>query len=272
MEYGKPVDDVWEIPKINNSAKERLGYPTQKPEALLERIISASSNDGNLVLDPFCGCGTTISVAERLHRRWIGVDITHLAITLMKHRLQDTFRHELAPYEIIGLPGDLAGAKALAEQNRHQFEWWALSLVGARPAQDKRKGADRGVDGYLYFFDDESGQAKKIAVQVKSGHVNVAQIRDLKGTVDREKAVIGAFITLQEPTGPMKTEAAAAGFYETTIAVSGRTMKYPKIQIMTIDELLNGKDLRYPEWSLDATHKKAGRKSKKKPDEQTSFL
>ena len=153
------------------AAKERLGYPTQKPEALLERIINASSNEGDIVLDPFCGCGTTITVAERLKRRWIGIDITHLAITLIKKRLHDTYGEELAPYEVIGEPADAKGAEALALENRHQFEWWALGLVDAFPAQDKKKGADKGVDGVIYFKDDAGGAHKKIIVQVKSGAV-----------------------------------------------------------------------------------------------------
>jgi len=275
---GIRIPDWWEIKPLHgkdyytmHKESEYLGYPTQKPETLLERIIKASSNEGDIVFDPFCGCGTTVSVAEKLHRKWIGIDITHLAITLMKHRLEDTFGQDLSQYEIIGDPKDLSSAKALAEQNRYQFEWWALSLVGARPAQDKQKGADKGVDGYIYFFEDESGQAKKIVVQVKSGHVTVSQIRDLIGTVEREKAVIGAFITLDEPTGPMKTEAASAGFYETEILISKRKMSYPRIQILTIEELLNDEYLKYPEWALDVTHKKAKRISKQKLDEQSEM-
>ncbi len=152
---GRNIGTIWsDIFPINAVAKERLGYPTQKPEALLERIILASSNEGDLVLDPFCGCGTSVTVAEHLKRRWIGIDITHLAISLMRHRLHDTFGHDLTPYEVVGDPKDLESAKALAEENRYQFEWWALGLVDARPAQDKRKGADRGIDGYINFFDD----------------------------------------------------------------------------------------------------------------------
>lgn len=266
------MGDVWEISHINASAKERLGYPTQKPEALLERIIKASSNEGDIVLDPFCGCGTSIAVAEKLHRKWIGIDITHLAITLMKHRLLDSYGADLSPYEIIGDPKDLESARSLAGQNRYQFEWWALSLVGARPAQDKKKGADKGVDGFFYFFEDETGEAKKVATQVKSGHVSVSQIRDFLGVIEREKAVIGVFITLEEPTGPMKKEAASAGFYETEIHISGRTMKYPRIQILTIEDLFNGKEFEYPQWALDATHKKAKRQTKSRGSEQLFFL
>lgn len=266
MKYGRPVGEVWDdIPSLTSSAKERLSYPTQKPEALLERIITASSNEGDLVLDPFCGCGTTVAVAERLHRRWIGIDITHLAVALMRHRLEDTFGPDLLPYEVIGDPKDLPSAQALAEENRFQFEWWALGLVEARPAQDKKKGADTGIDGYIVFFDDDSNQAKKIIVQVKSGHVSVSHIRDLKGVVEREEAEIGAFITLHEPTGPMKKEAAAAGFYDPP----GLLPPVPKLQILTIEELLAGKKLDYPKVEV-ATFKKAPRqtKSKRKGGEQ----
>ena len=186
---GRSTQALWDdIGPLNSQAKERLGYPTQKPEALLERIISASSNEGDVVLDPFCGCGTAVAVAERLDRRWIGIDITHLAISLMKSRLHDTFGEQLSEYEVIGIPRDLESAEALARQNRYQFEWWALGLVNARPAQNQKKGADAGVDGYINFFDDDSGKSKRVVVQVKSGRVNVSQIRDLKGVMEREKA------------------------------------------------------------------------------------
>lgn len=266
---GTPVGDVWtDIRPVQAQAAERLGYPTQKPEALLERIISASSNAGDVVLDPFCGCGTTIAVAERLHRHWIGIDITHLAITLVVRRLKDTFGEELHDFEIIGDPNDLGGAEALAHQNRHQFEWWALSLAGARPAQDKKKGADKGIDGYIYFQDDESGQAKKIVVQVKSGHVGSAVVRDLKGTVEREKAQIGVLVTLQKATGPMKKEALEAGYYEPE-HFPGK--KYQKLQILTVENLLAEKVIEYPRMGPEATFKQAKRQTKKK-DEQGSLL
>ena len=156
---GELLQDWWgDIPPLNSQSKERLGYPTQKPESLLERVINSSSNEGDLVLDPFCGCGTATVAAERLNRRWIGIDITHLAVTLMRHRLQDIFKAELKPYEIIGQPQDLESAKALALESEHdgryQFEWWALGLVDALPTRDKKKGADSGIDGYINFFDD----------------------------------------------------------------------------------------------------------------------
>jgi len=250
-------------------AQERLGYPTQKPEALLERILKASSNEGDLVLDPFCGCGTTINVAERLNRRWIGIDITHLAIALIKNRLHDSFATELCHYEVIGSPKDLSSAHALAKQDRYQFEWWALSLVDARPAQDKKKGTDSGVDGFINFFDDGSGKAKKVIVQVKSGHVTTSQIRDLKAVVDREKAVIGAFITLEPPTKPMLTEALSAGYYSPEHL--GKEHTAPKIQILTISELFQGAQIKYPRL-LVSTFKRAQRKYKETGPKQESFL
>jgi len=266
---GRPIENTWnDIDMINAMGKERLGYPTQKPEALLERIIAASSNEGDLFLDPFCGCGTSIAVAERLKRHWIGIDITHLAISLMRHRLHDTFGPELTPYEVIGDPKDLESARALAKESEHegryQFEWWALGLVDARPAQDKRKGADRGIDGYINFFDDNTGKAKTVVVQVKSGHVNAAYIRDLKGVLEREKSPIGVLITLEEPTRPMLQEAAAGGFYEPEYFPGNQ---YPRIQILTIRELLDGKEAQYPRKAPPATFKRAQRHRKNIEDQ-----
>ena len=214
---GVPLQDLWtDIRPVASQAAERLGYPTQKPESLLERIVNASSNEGDVVLDPFCGCGTAIAAAERLNRNWIGIDVTHLAITLIRHRLHDSFGEDLRPYAVLGDPKDLRSAASLAQHDRYQFEWWALGLVDARPAQDKRKGADSGIDGYINFFDDNSGKAKRIIVQVKSGHVQRNQIATLKGDMAREEAEIGLFVTLEPPTAPMRKEAAAAGFYQPT--------------------------------------------------------
>ena len=253
---GRPVQALWDdIGPINSQAKERLGYPTQKPEALLERIISASSNEGDVVLDPFCGCGTAVAVAERLKRRWVGIDITHLAISLMKSRLHDTFGEQLSEYEVVGVPQDLESAEALAQQDRYQFEWWALGLVDARPAQNRRKGADSGVDGYINFFDDDSGKSKRVVVQVKSGRVNVSQIRDLKGVMEREKAEIGLFITLRLPTRPMRREAASAGLYTPNYFRD----QFPRMQILTIEELLAGAKAQYPRFAPEATFKQAPR-------------
>ena len=257
------MPNLWaDLPPINSQAKEGLGYPTQKPEALLERIIQASSNEGDLVLDPFCGCGTTIVAAERLKRRWIGIDVTHLAINLMIHRLKDSFGYELADYVVEGVPKDLESARALAQGvDRHHFEWWALSLVGARPAQDKKKGADTGIDGILYFYDDESGAPKKGVVQVKSGHVKSGDIRDFKSVIEREKAAVGLFLTLEEPTDPMAKEAATAGFYEPE-HFQGRGV--PRLQILTIEKLLEGHRPELPRFAPPATFKQAPRKSKER--------
>ena len=254
---GVPMSDAWEISQLSAPWKEYLGYPTQKPEALLERIIKASSNEGDIVLDPFCGCGTTITVAEKLRRNWIGIDITHLAVSLMKHRLKDTFGNEVK-YEVVGEPVDLKGAEELANQDRYQFQWWALGLVGARPAKsEQKKGADEGIDGYIYFHDDpKKKETKEVIIQVKSGHINVSDIRDLKGVIEREKAQIGVFITVQEPTKPMKVEAVSSGYYKSPLGHN-----YPKIQILTVKELLEGKGISRPSEAtgIDATFKKAER-------------
>ena len=246
---GVRQDDVWNIGRV---PPIKQLFPTQKPETLLERIITASSNEGDVILDPFCGCGTATVVAESLGRRWIGIDITHLAIALIRHRLSG-FGAELSPYEIIGAPKDLASAEALAQHDRYQFEWWALGLVDARPAQDKRKGADLGVDGYIYFFDDNSGKAKRVVVQVKSGHVTASHVRDLKGVQEREKAEIALFLTLQQPTAPMTKEALAAGFYEPQFFPNNR---FPRVQILTIAELLSGtQQAQFPRFASLATFK-----------------
>jgi len=205
-------------------------------------------------------------VAEQLlmlrnvfHRRWIGIDITHLAITLIRHRLEDTFGSQLSPYEVTGDPKHLSGAKALAEHDPYQFEWWALGKVAARPAHDKKKGADRGIDGYIYFIDDKSGNAKKIIIQVKSGKVKRGDIATLKGDMEREKAAVGVFLTLEEPTRPMKEEAVSAGFY---VPEFFPNKKIPRVQILTIQELLEGKEVEYPRVAPEVTFKKAERKRK----------
>lgn len=237
---GVLVGNVWtDIDPINARAAERLGYPTQKPESLLERIIRASSNKGDTVLDPFCGCGTAIAVAQRLKRRWIGIDITHLAVTLIKHRLRDAFG-DRATYRVIGEPVSLPDAEALAKQDPYQFQWWALGLVGARPVEQK-KGSDKGIDGRLYFHDEaKGGKTKQIILSVKAGLTGVAHVRDLRGVVEREKAEIGVLISLQDPTKPMRSEAAGAGFYVS------RWGRHPRIQLLTVRELLDGKKIDYP--------------------------
>ena len=259
---GRPAQALWDdIDPINSQARERLGYPTQKPEALLERIINASSNEGDVVLDPFCGCGTAIAVAERLNRRWIGIDITHLAISLMKSRLRDSFGPDLSDYDVVGVPQDVESARALAVESEHdgryQFEYWALGLVDARPSNRGRRGADSGIDGYINFFDDNSGKAKRIIVQVKSGHVRRDIIATLKGDMAREKAEIGLFITLNRPTRPMTQEAASAGIYTPERFPDHR---YPRLQILTIEDLLSGAQADYPRFAPEATLPRAPRR------------
>jgi len=237
---GVDIQDIWtDIPPISSHANERLGYPTQKPELLLERIINASSNKGDVILDPFCGCGTAVAVAQHLKRKWIGIDITHVAINLIKRRLHDAFGNKLK-YEVIGEPVSLPDAEALAKQDPYQFQWWALGLVGARPVEAK-KGADKGIDGRLYFH-DEVNKTKQVILSVKSGHISVKDVRDLRGVLDREKADIGVLITFQQPTRPMRVEATEAGFYHSPIW----RKDYPRMQIISIDDLLEGKRIDMP--------------------------
>jgi site-specific DNA-methyltransferase (adenine-specific) len=266
MEYGRPVGEVWsDIGALTSSAKERLGYPTQKPEALLERIIKISTKKHDIVLDPFCGCGTTISVAQRLERNWIGIDITHLAIALMKHRLHDSFG-KLSKYDVIGEPVSITGAEALAKSDPYQFQWWALGLVGARPVEQK-KGADKGIDGRLYFHDEAEGKTKQIIFSVKAGKVSVNHVRDLRGVIEREDAEIGVLISFNQPTKPMMTEAASAGFYHSP----GWNKNYPKIQLFTVGDLLDGKTINYPPSKyVDITFKKAPKA--KTTDKQKSLF
>jgi len=236
---GIPLQDVWtDIFPINSQAGERLGYPTQKPLALLERIIGASSSEGDVILDPFCGCGTAIHAAQKLRREWIGIDITHLAISLIEKRLKDAFPGIV--YDVHGTPKDLEGARDLAMRDKYQFQWWAVSLVNAVPFAGKKKGADSGIDGLIYFK-PEGKTTEKAIVSVKGGdNVSVPMIRDLAHVVDRENARIGVFITLADSTGPMRTEAVKTGYYETLYG------KYPKIQILTIRELFEGKQPNIP--------------------------
>lgn len=245
---GLPIQDVWtDLEPLRSWHAERLGYPTQKPLALLERIIQASSNPGDVVLDPFSGCGTCIDAAQSLGRQWIGIDITHLAIAMHKARLKDRFGFEPnKDYKVVGEPKDLSGAQQLAREDRYQFQWWALSLIQARPlgsdgGKTGKKGSDRGVDGAINFL-EERGAVKRALVQVKSGHVKSGDIRDLKGTLEREGAQIGVFLTLDPPSREMVTEAASAGFYH-----SGLWQKdYPRIQILSVEDLLNGVGVRIP--------------------------
>jgi site-specific DNA-methyltransferase (adenine-specific) len=319
---GQPLSDDWgDIEHLHGANAEALGYPTQKPIALLERIILASSNPGGLVLDPFCGCGTTIDAAEKNGRDWIGIDVTQLAISLIKNRLQDTYGSRLkfvsggahAPrvsgstpssnpssahepshasasatrasltarearalpeqnalpgislVRIIGEPTTPNEAATLAEQDKFQFQWWALGLVGARPVEQK-KGADHGIDGKILFRDDpKAAKPEQIIIQVKGGKTGVKDVRDLRGVLDREKAAIGILISLQPPTSPMETEAASAGFYEHKV----NKLKYPRIQLRTVKELMEGKGIERPiNLAVDETFKKAPTSKRKSAEDQ----
>ena len=237
---------ISDIPPLSAQSAEKLGYPTQKPLMLLERIIQTSSNPGDIVLDPFAGCGTSIAAAQKLNRRWIGIDITHLSIALLKYRLEAMYPG--IKYGVIGEPPDIGGARALAQQDRYQFQFWALSLVRAKPlggqegSRTGKKGSDKGIDGSINFVDDATGKSKRVIVQVKSGHVKSGDIRDLVGTVQREGAAIGVFITLELPTRDMKTEAASAGLYHSI----GWGKDYPRIQILSVAELLQGAEVKMP--------------------------
>lgn len=270
---GVPGQDTWmDIDPINMMAAERLGYPTQKPLALLERILRASSNEGDVVLDPFCGCGTTIAAAQKLGRQWIGIDITHLAIALQKYRLKDAFNlEEKKNYQVVGEPEDIGSARQLAQDDRYQFQWWALSLIKARPlggetgSKQGKKGSDKGIDGVITFIDDNNGKPKRLLVQVKSGKVKSGDIRDLKGTIEREKAAMGVFITLENATKDMKTEAATAGFYQS----EGWGKDYPRLQVLTIEELLNGAEVKMPPSAK--TFKQAEREAETKSNQDKLF-
>ncbi len=247
---GVPLQDVWtDLSPINSQAEERLGYPTQKPQALMERVLTLSTNEGDTVLDPFCGCGTTIAAAQELKRRWIGIDITHLAISLIRHRLADTFRGR-AKYEVVGEPVSLPDAAQLAQDDPYQFQWWALGLVGARPVEGK-KGADKGIDGRIYFHEGDTAKTKQIILSVKAGHVTVSHLRDLLGVLDREKAEMGVLLCMDEPTVPMRKECASAGFYTSPWG------KHPRLQILTIEDLLTGKTINRPPAQTSVTFKRA---------------
>lgn len=272
---GQPVGDIWaaqpytqgtvygtndiidaDIQWLGTTDPERLGYQTQKPLGLLERIISSACPENGTVLDPFCGCGTTIIVAEKLHRRWVGIDITYLAIKLIKGRLKESF--PLSKYKVEGEPKDLDGSRALARQDRYQFQWWVLNLIdNAHPsrsstskAKEGKKGADEGVDGWIRFADKMEGHYEKVVIQVKSGHVGVKDIRELRDVVNRQKAAIGLFVTLEEPTTEMIKEVKATDPYVSPLWKH----EYPKIQILTVDQLLKGAKPEIPSTTINIYH------------------
>jgi len=281
---GVPVQDIWayqpytektlygtdegidaDVAWMGPTDPARLGYQTQKPDGLLTRIILASSNEGDIVLDPFCGCGTTVAAATLLDRQWIGIDITHVAVNLIKYRLHDTFGLEVdRDYEVVGEPVSVPDAQQLAAEKPMQFQWWALGLVYARRDEPK-KGADRGIDGLRFFHDEgPGGPTKQVIFSVKAGKIGVGDVRDLRGVIEREKAAIGVLICMSEPTGPMENEAASAGFYKSPWGT-----QHPKLQILTIEQLFAGGRVDLPQTGDERTFRKAMRKHRgKKPRQE----
>ncbi len=260
FQRGVSIQDViTDISAISSQAQERLGYPTQKPLALLERIIAASSSEGDLVLDPFCGCGTTVHAAQKLNRRRIGIDVTHLAIHLIQRRLKEAFPG--VKFDIAGVPKDLDGARALALADKYEFQKWALSTIDAQPYKGGKKGGDGGVDGYLYIKPDGK-KTEKVIVSVKGGQsLTPAMVKDLIVTVDQEGAKMGVFLTLEPPTKGMIAQAAAAGFYKPEGDQQWR-VPFPKIQIVTVAQLfLPSNPLQMP-WQDTSVFKKAAREKK----------
>lgn len=250
---GKAFGSVWDdISPINSQAQERLGYPTQKPEALLSRVIALACPEGGTVLDPFCGCGTAVASAQKLGRRWIGIDVTHLAIGLIKNRLTDSFGDKVK-YDVIGEPTTVEDAERLAKEEPYQFQAWALGLVGARGAGPVKKGADRGIDGRLYFHDEgPKGKTKQVIISVKAGKLHANYVRDLGGVVMAENADIGVLISFDPPTQAMRTWAAGQGFYTSPWG------KHPRIQLLTVGELLEGKRIDMPDVrGANVTYKQA---------------
>lgn len=245
LSAGNTVQDViTDISPLNSQAQERLGYPTQKPLALLERIIAASSNEGDVVLDPFCGCGTAVHAAQKLGRQWIGIDVTHLAVGLIEKRMKDAFPG--LAFEVVGRPQDLNSALDLAARDKHQFELWALSVVEAQPWKGGRKGADGGIDGIIYFK-PVGKKTERAIVEVKGGGIGVKDIGRLAQVIERERAPFGVFITAQPPTRAMERDAAAVGLWENP--TTGRT--YPRLQILTLAELFMGKRPNIPLMDLN---------------------
>jgi DNA modification methylase len=268
MKYGKPVSNVWVLDKINNSSKEKLGYPTQKPESLLERIIETSSIKNDVILDAFCGCGTTIAVAQKMKRNWIGIDITYQSISLMLHRLENTFGDSiLEKIELNGVPKDFESAVALAnkidDRTRKEFEKWAvLTYSKNRAIINDKKGKDFGIDGNAFIMDFQDNkksthELKPIIFSVKSDlKPKPSYVRDLIGTMQRENAVMGIMILLHEPTKDMILEAKKQGKYTNNMF----DLEFDKVEIVTVNEILEGKRLRIPKNIETKVVKSADRK------------
>ncbi|WP_206215488.1 DNA methyltransferase [Desulfovibrio sp. ZJ209] len=264
---GQPITDFWDdIEHLHGGFAEYLGYPTQKPVALLERIIRASSNPGDIVLDPFCGCGTAIHAAHKLGRKWIGIDISHLAVGLIRKRMTEAFPD--CDFTVSGTPKDVEAARFLAESNglegRYQFQYWALSLVGGIPANDKKKGADSGSDGFIWVYDaPDAKQPFKINISVKSGKIPANHIRELGGMLGKGKVEMCLLLTLEKPSKKMLADALSYGNY----AYPGG-LEFPRVQILTIAELLEGKKPAYLDFGVGSAMPK---KAKKEIKKQTQY-
>ena len=258
---GVPATDVWEdVPPIHASAAERLGYPTQKPRALLERIIAASSNPGDVVLDPFCGCGTAVDAAQKLGRRWIGIDITHIAIGMIEDRMRSGYPG--IAFETIGVPKDLASAERLAAEDPHQFQQWICWQVGGYPRE--KKGGDKGVDGWFNYLvhSDTQGGGSRIesgVISVKAGdNVNPNMVRDLGRVMARDNHKFGLFVMKGMPTSGMLKEAASHPMVELRIGGDQHNLpRFPALQFVTLAELFQGMKPKLPQ--LISPVKKASR-------------
>lgn len=233
---GVPVQDVWtDVPHIGGTSPERLGYPTQKPVALLERIIQSSSNEGETVLDPFCGCGTAIDAAQRLGRRWIGIDVTTLAVDLIDARLRHTYGEGIREsYEILGIPRDTAGARALFERSPFEFERWCVMQLDGQP--NEKQVGDRGVDGVIRFPLDGKHNTGRVLISVKGGATNPGHVRDLIGTVESQRAAMGVFVCMAQPTAGMIEAANRSGTYNHP----ANGQPFPRVQLLTVADMLAG--------------------------------
>jgi site-specific DNA-methyltransferase (adenine-specific) len=231
---GMPLGDVWsDIPPLNSQARERLGYPTQKPTRLLDRIVRATTDEGDVVLDPFCGCGTTIAASLSARRNWIGIDVAYHAIKVIEERI--AAHPGSVEYQLGGIPRDFDSARRLAEKDKYQFQWWANYLVGVQRLKETKKGPDRGIDGEMYFMNGPRGWGR-VLTSVKGGnHVGAKDIREFRSVLDRERAEMGLFICLHPGTRDMNSEAASFGYIETAHG------HLPRLQIVAIEEWFRGK-------------------------------
>ena len=262
---GVTVDSLWtDIEALGAQAQERLGYPTQKPIALLERILSVSSNEGQVVLDPFCGCGTTVAAAQALGRQWIGIDVAYHAIRVIEDRLADM--PGKIEYDLGGIPRDFASAARLAERDKYQFQWWANYLVGVQALKEIRKGPDRGIDGQMFFMNGPRGWGR-VLTSVKGGqHVGAKDVREFKAVIARERAEMGLFICLRKPTREMRSEAASFGFVDTAHG------HLPKLQIVSIERWFEGERPALPSLGhlsrdyFRSPGKQTGSKKTRRPD------